>query len=232
MSYDSLARYYDALVKDEEATVAWVDFTEKYCTGKKILELACGSGEISIALAEKGYEVDATDLSAQMIAQAQAKSHPDNITFRVMDMLEMDCNEPKDAILCYCDSLNYLSGISQVEQLINSCAEHLRPQGVFLFDMHTPDRLEEFADEYIEEGLLDGTAYQWTIQSDEDKVYQHFAFWTEQGILQEHHVQTVFDCEQVEQLMAKAGFETEIYTDFTQPGKHPGEKYFIVGRKK
>ena len=232
MSYDSLARYYDALVKDEEATQHWVEFTERFCPGKKLLELACGSGEISIALANHGYEVDATDLSAQMILQAQAKDHPGNITFRVMDMLEMDCTELKDGILCYCDSLNYLSSINQVETLIHSCSQYLKQGGVFLFDMHTPDRLEEFADEYIEEGLLDGTAYQWTIQSDEDKVYQHFAFWTEEGILQEHHVQTVFDCDKVEQLMADAGFDTEIFTDFTQPGIHPGEKYFIVGRKK
>ncbi|MFQ8583964.1 MAG: hypothetical protein ACLSA6_16285 [Holdemania massiliensis] len=55
MSYDSLAAYYDALVKDEEATAAWLDYTRRYLEPCSLLELACGSGEISIALAEAGY---------------------------------------------------------------------------------------------------------------------------------------------------------------------------------
>ena len=38
MSYDSLAAYYDALVKDEEATAAWLDYTRRYCPPGPLLE--------------------------------------------------------------------------------------------------------------------------------------------------------------------------------------------------
>lgn len=168
MSYDSLAAYYDALVKDEEATAAWLDYTRRYCPPGPLLELACGSGEISIALAEAGYTVDATDLSPSMIAAAQVKPHPDSITFRVMDMLEMETKQPVQAVVCYCDSLNYLTSLDQVAQFIQKAAALLKNSGVLLFDMHTPERLNEFAEEYIEEGMLGDTPYQWTILSDED----------------------------------------------------------------
>ena len=182
MSYDSLAAYYDALVKDEEATAAWLDYTRRYCPPGPLLELACGSGEISIALARAGYTVDATDLSPSMIAAAQVKPHPDSITFRVMDMLEMETKQPVQAVVCYCDSLNYLTSLDQVAQFIQKAAALLKNSGVLLFDMHTQERLNEFAEEYIEEGMLGDTPYQWTILSDEDRIYQHFAFWTPQGL--------------------------------------------------
>ena len=232
MSYDSLAAYYDALVKDEEATAAWLDYTRRYLEPCSLLELACGSGEISIALAEAGYTVDATDLSPAMIQAAQEKPHPDAVTFRVMDMLDMQTALSVEGIVCYCDSLNYLTSLDQVGQFMDQAAELLEPHGVLLFDMHTPQRLEEFTEEYIEEGVLEDTPYQWTILSDEDRIYQHFAFWTSEGLKEEHHVQTVFNPLAVLQRMEAAGFEVEIMTDFTQLGIQPGEKLFYAGRKK
>lgn len=51
MSYDSLAAYYDALVKDEEATAACWDYTRRYCPPGPLAGAGVRHGEISIALA-------------------------------------------------------------------------------------------------------------------------------------------------------------------------------------
>ena len=59
MIYDVLASYYDALVKDDEATAAWVALIQRHMQGNEIMEVACGSGEITIALAQKGYHMHA-----------------------------------------------------------------------------------------------------------------------------------------------------------------------------
>ena len=115
MMYGTLAHYYDALVKDEDASMAWVAFIEQHVKKGKVLELACGSGEITIALAKKGYEMHASDLSAEMIKVAKQKPSADIVEWNVMDMRNMAMQECYDGILCLCDSFNYLLKNSEVE---------------------------------------------------------------------------------------------------------------------
>ena len=57
--------------QDDEATACWVELVKAHIRGTELLELACGSGEITIALAQEGYHVDASDLSAAMIEEAK-----------------------------------------------------------------------------------------------------------------------------------------------------------------
>ena len=59
MNYDILARYYDALVKDDEATRHWVHWIGS--AGSTLLDCACGSGEITRQLAEKYEDVQGMD---------------------------------------------------------------------------------------------------------------------------------------------------------------------------
>ena len=58
--YNELAKYYDVLVKDDQATQMWVDFFNRHQKGETVLELASGTGEITLVLA-KDYRVDASD---------------------------------------------------------------------------------------------------------------------------------------------------------------------------
>ena len=73
MIYNTLAHYYDALVKDEEASREWVSWIESELAPCDCLELACGSGEITEMLAQKGYTMTALDLSEEMVKQAKSK---------------------------------------------------------------------------------------------------------------------------------------------------------------
>ncbi|MEG0239195.1 class I SAM-dependent DNA methyltransferase [Anaerorhabdus sp.] len=228
MIYDGLAKYYDDLVADEEATQKWVDFTTQYCRGKKILELACGSGEISNALKQVGYDILATDFSSSMIQRLNQK-YPD-VKTDVVDMISFEMNEKFDGVLCYCDSINYLSSLDDIRSMFQSVTNCLNDEGVFIFDMHTQDRLEEFSELYIEEGELD-VPYQWTIQSIDQQIHQHFAFFEENHILQEQHIQTVFDHTEVIKLLNDLGFSCDIFTDFIHRGVQAGEKLFIVARR-
>ena len=67
MIYNTLAHYYDALVKDEEASREWVSWIESELAPCDCLELACGSGEITEMLVKKGYTMTALDLSEEMV---------------------------------------------------------------------------------------------------------------------------------------------------------------------
>lgn len=226
MIYESLANYYDALVKDDEATLKWCNFVEKNAKGKKVLELACGSGEISNELLKRGYDILATDISESMLSKLKQK-YP-YIKTKQLDMNDFKLDDKFDTIICFCDSINYLS---DYRLMFRNVYDSLVTGGIFMFDMHSEDRLEEFKEMFIEEGYILNVPYQWTIISNENMIHQHFAFYQEDGIIQEQHVQYVFKPQEVIEELKKLNFKIKIYTDFDQEGIKTGEKIFFVGEK-
>lgn len=231
MIYNSLATYYDALLKDDGASKMWTDFFDKHHFNSSILELGCGTGEITLNLASK-YTIDATDLSNEMLERLKDK----DVDNQIANIFQLDMNDWKvdktyDNIICFCDSINYLDNTDELYALFNNVYNSLNENGVFMFDMHTSERLSEFKEPFIEAGQLLGTDYQWSITTEEDKIYHHFVFYEEDGMLQEYHVQTVFEYDGVIKQLEKLGFKVSIYTDFTIEGISEGEKLFIVGEK-
>ncbi|MBQ1188434.1 MAG: methyltransferase domain-containing protein [Peptococcaceae bacterium] len=78
MAYETLAVMYDALMDDVDYE-AWADYIDRMlkkhgCPGKRLLDLGCGTGSISIPLAQKGYQVTGVDLSEEMLAVAREKA--------------------------------------------------------------------------------------------------------------------------------------------------------------
>ncbi len=229
MIYNTLAQYYDALVKDDQATKEWLEFTMKHSSGNEILELACGSGEISNALYHQGVSIVATDFSKEMGQQLQ-KKYP-SVPFEEMDMRKIETTKSWDAILCYCDSINYLRTTQELLAVFEGVKKALKPGGVFLFDVHSSDRLEEFEEMYIEEGIVLDVPYQWTIQCENRKLNHHFAFYTEEAVLEESHCQTIFSIEEINHCLEQVGLSYEIMTDFNKMGVQKGEKYFYIARR-
>lgn len=232
MMYEALASYYDALVKDDEATASWVSFVTSYIAKGSILELACGSGEITIALAKQGYQMHASDLSSDMIRVAQQKEGSELVEWSVMDMCQMQLQTSYDGILCLCDSFNYILHHHQVEEFFKQVYDHLRVGGYFIMDMHSMDRLLEFEEEYNEAGSIEDVDIQWTILSEEDRIYQNFAFYQSDGtVLLEQHIQRVYDPIEIKEMLEAQGFDVCIKTDFTLDDICAGEKQFYIARK-
>lgn len=229
MIYDVLSTYYDALVRDEEATKAWADFVKRHFNGKRVLELACGSGDVASLLIEDGMEVIASDFSEGMLEQLRMK-YPSVETIR-LDMRDFSLTDKVQGVLCFCDSINYLNDLDEVSQMFKCVYDALEDKGVFMFDIHTPDRLVEFEDGWSEEGYVLDTPYIWEINTEDTELYHHFVFYTEDAMLQEYHVQQVFDSVDIENILENLGFSFEVFTDFIEEGKVPGEKYFYVCRK-
>ncbi|WP_071441678.1 class I SAM-dependent DNA methyltransferase [Traorella massiliensis] len=230
--YQVLARFYDALVKDDKATQDWVDFIEAHASFQRVLEYACGSGEITLALARKGYDVKASDLSSDMIEMAKRKEDAHLVDFKVHDMVE-PLNEKVDCVLCLCDSMNYLIEEDDFKQVLHNAYMNLNEQGTFIFDVHSLDRLKEFEDEFYEEGVIDGCGYEWSIETHGDCIYQNFVFFDQEAHPSyEQHIQRVYDPSLIREWCQKMGFKVSLYTDFKKQGIHEGEKYFFVCERK
>ncbi|MBQ6335154.1 MAG: class I SAM-dependent methyltransferase [Erysipelotrichaceae bacterium] len=222
-NYEMLAQYYDELLQDEEALGLWLEYIEKEKL-ETVLELASGSGVMAGILKRKGYEVTASDISPEMKEASKVNFDGE---YLLLNMTDYHLNKKFDLILCICDSINYLYE-EELKDFFKCAYEHLNENGRLIFDMHHKKRLEEFAEQYIEEGYVKDTAYQWTIMSDEYEniISEHFTFYTPDGMIQEHHSQNVFDPDRVKEIMAEY-FDCEMIMDFVED-----EKILTVGYRK
>lgn len=101
-----------------------------------ILDLACGTGTMSLLLKNKGYRVTGIDLSEEMLSVADHKAQGE-IPFIKADMRDFRLEKPVDACVCCLDSLNHLASIEDVEATFKCVCETLRDGGIFIFDVNT-----------------------------------------------------------------------------------------------
>ncbi|MBR4460991.1 MAG: class I SAM-dependent methyltransferase [Erysipelotrichaceae bacterium] len=222
-NYTILAQYYDELLQDEDSLKLWLKFIESE-PFHSVLELASGSGVMAGILKRKGYQIIASDLSEEM--KEAAKGNYDG-EYLILNMTDYDLSQTFDLILCICDSINYLY-MEELDDFFRCAYNHLNQNGRLIFDMHHKERIEEFKEQYIEEGFVGGMPYQWTIDSDDydDTICEHFTFYTKDGMIQENHLQHVFDPEEIRKKM-ETDFEVETIEDFVED-----EKVLVIGRKK
>lgn len=221
-NYSILAKYYDELLIGDETFSEWLDYIEKE-QFNAVLELASGTGVLAGILKNKGYDIIASDISEDMKSAARVNYDGE---YLILNMIEYHLDKKFDLILCICDSFNYLN-IDELDSFFKSAYEHLNENGRLIFDMHSISRLKEFEEEYIEEGFIDNIPYQWSIMSDtyDKQLYQHFTFYRDNLMIQEHHSQNVFEIDEVLNIMNKY-FECEVIDDFVVD-----EKVLMIGRK-
>lgn len=225
-NYAKLAYYYDHLLSDEESLKYWLKYIESYCKGRDVLELASGSGVMAKKLNELGYNVIASDISKDM--KEAAKENFDG-EYLILNMIDFNLDKKFDLILCMVDSMNYLNSYDEMTKMFKNVYNHLNDGGVFIFDMHHKERLNEFEDEYIEEGYIDGRIpYQWTIQSDKvnNCLYERFIFYEDDGIIQEHHTQHIFEDLKTKELLNECNYNAILIDDFIEE-----EKVLLIGVK-
>lgn len=143
MSYGVFSEFYDALTANVSYdTVAQVLSSLLTRYGKSrglLLDLACGTGSVSVRLAKKGYEVIGVDLSPEMLSEAQNKAYSagQNILFLCQDMTKLDLYGTVDAAVCTLDGLCHLPDEESVFAALQKVSLFMNPGGVFLFDVNS-----------------------------------------------------------------------------------------------
>jgi SAM-dependent methyltransferase len=145
--YTGFAEVYDGLMSDVDYP-AWAAFyTEllrrRGITGGTLCECACGTGGLTLPLAEAGWQVTGVDLSREMLDRAQGKARERGLPVRFVcqDMRRLELHHPVDAVLATCDGVNYLLKGPDLTAFLRAAWTALRPGGCLAFDVSTPHKL-------------------------------------------------------------------------------------------
>ncbi|WP_203361683.1 class I SAM-dependent methyltransferase [Bacillus sp. REN10] len=246
MTYQRFAYVYDFLMQDvpyEE----WLRFFEQHTAsvaGKKVLDLACGTGELTWRLASAGWDVTGVDLSEDMLMMAREKAAEKGLSFSLyqQDMRELEGLGTYDVVTIFCDSLNYLHSEEDVKRTFRLVHAHLEEGGIFLFDVHSLYKIHHIFTDGTFTSTEDEVSYIWhcfegDLPNSVDHELTFFALDESSGQYErfdEGHTQRTFEPEQYTAWLEQAGFEVlHLTADFTADSpKQESERIFFVAQKK
>ena len=162
-AYSILAKYYDRLMGDFDYR-GYTEFIRDKL-GREGVDLACGSGEMTIALAKLGHKMTGIDLSGEMlnVATLKAKSAGVDVRWARPDISQLELAHKVDFIVCVCDGVNYLS-YSQLPSFFSKVKSYLKSGGVFIFDISSEYKLTRIIGDNLFCEDYDDVTYVWSNQ--------------------------------------------------------------------
>ena len=242
--YNSFAQVYDKFMQDVPYG-EWVDYLEKIYskyshTPKLVLDLGCGTGNVTNIMARKGIDMIGIDISEDMLGIAKQKAYNDqlDILYLNQDMREFELYGTVDSVISICDSINYLLDEQDILQTFKLVNNYLDPGGLYIFDMNTEYKYKEVLGDNNYTEVLDDSAYIWENYYDEDDRINEYSMTffieTEDGLYrkyEENHFQKAYSISCVKELIQKSGLEFiavfDAYT-FNNPTDESERVFFIA----
>lgn len=235
-----------------------------------VLELGCGTGKMTRLLAQAGYDMIGVDSSEEMLQVAreqewtvdgfeeaeigkerwaadesepveQGRKQPD-ILYLLQDMREFELYGTVKAVVCICDSLNYILQEEDLLAVFSLVNNYLDPGGVFVFDMNTLYKYREILGENtICENREEGSFIWENFYDDKEQINQYdltlFVREQEEQDLyrkyEETHFQRGYELQKVRSLLEQSGMEfVAMYDAFTrEPVKEQSERIYVIARE-
>lgn len=219
MSYSSFASVYDELTKnvDYKGRAQYIKkILEKYnINDGLLLDLACGTGSLSIELSKLGFEVIGTDASFDMLSEAQNKAleNEQSIMFLCQRMEETDLFGSVRAVVCALDSINHLTDFELVKKTFKGLINFVDKDGIIIFDANTLYKHQKVLGNnifiYDEKNVF--CAWRNTLQDDEKTVNINLDFFVKEGNnyyrMGESFKEVAFSDEELTLAVNEAGFK-------------------------
>lgn len=245
--YSNFAFIYDDLMNDVDYD-GWVKYIEDIIKSENlkvqnILELACGTGNMTIPLTKKNYDIAAIDISDEMLSVAREKAEKEGVELVLLqqDLAEFDFEiNNLDCILCACDGFNYMTYDNDLQHVFNKSYELLKNEGILIFDISSHYKLSNILGNNMYGENREDVAYMWQNYFDEEEnlVEMELSFFIkdENGKFdrfEELHQQRAYTEHEIIEMLNNAGFEyIKTYGDFTfEAPNEESERIFFVCKK-
>lgn len=242
--YQQFAQVYDDLMLEDIDYKKWVEYIEEIfssleSTPQKIIDLACGTGNITIPLAQKGYHMVGIDISQDMLAIAEQKARKEfvKVQWLCQDIKDLKGFVNKDAVICACDGMNYILKNEDLQSVFLRVYHSLKTEGIFTFDMNSKYKIEKILakDTFAYSG--EEVSYIWDNYYDAKEHIIDFElsfFVKDEGSYRrfnEMHQQKAYSIEEIVDLLKKVGFQYIKYYDaftFNKPSSYSERIQYVV----
>ena len=216
--YNRFAYIYDDLMIDVDYE-KWYLYIENVFKKfdkmpKSLLEMACGTGNLSYYLGNADYDLTCFDLSNDMLSIAYNKlQNFNNVKIINQNMIDFNINKEFDAIISICDSINYILDEKDLLKTFTNVRKHLPKDGIFIFDINSYYKLNHIIgnNTFVEDG--EDIYYTWQNYFDEVKSIAEFyiTFFTKDRDgkyirFDEEHLERAYYIEEIMELLKSSNF--------------------------
>ncbi len=246
MSYDNFSGFYDLLTDNVEYEKRADYFCRllSMCGINEgiLLDLGCGTGSMSLAMAERGFDVIGVDSSVGMLNAARQKAYENNAEILLLNqnMEEIDLYGTVDCAICVLDGINHLEGEKDVRSTFDKVSLFMNKGGVFAFDVNTiykhKNILADNVFVYEPENLF--CVWQNNYNSADNSVDISLDFFEEEDGAYyrsyEAFTEQAYELDKIKFWLEDAGFEVVgIYDDMTTDNVKPdSERAVFLAKKK
>ena len=190
-----------------------LELVENYNIKKEnMLELAAGSGMLTNYFFDEFKNIDALDISPDMLNVFAKKYDNDNINLIYYDMVEFENPGKYDLIVILLDSINYVTDPKELKKLFANCYKNLKEDGLLVFDINSEYKMTEIfgSNCYVYE--YEDIFYTWDNFYEDDLVDMHLNFFVENEDgsykrIYEYQQERVYKTSEVKNMVEQAGFK-------------------------
>ncbi|MDP3486647.1 MAG: class I SAM-dependent methyltransferase [Bacillota bacterium] len=146
--YVRFAEVYDKWMQNIDYTEWWQYLATTFSLhkGMRVLEVGCGTGSLTEHMLKAGLSVVASDMSNEMLTQAEVKLRGySQCRLLRLDLRRLPLDLGKfDAIIAACDVVNYLRSTEELARFLAGARQLLKDDGALLFDVQGPGRITDW----------------------------------------------------------------------------------------
>lgn len=218
MAYGEFAKIYDELINEDINYDEMVERILEICNLYNVelndyLDIACGTGNVTIRIAKYFKNIYGVDLSEDMLREAFDKFKEARIKGKIIcqDMTELSLNKEFDLITSVLDSTNYITNLSDLQNYFNGVYTHLKSNGLFIFDINSYYKLSEILGNNIYTYSEEDVFYTWENVFEDSLLSMFLTFFVKKGDLyerfEEEHLERAYTEKELEQELKKANLE-------------------------